>query len=106
MGDITANQYEYRVFHEFGIRNLLDSIEELGALVIKNLGFLEINVVVGILGDPHGEILIRRPDLTDMACQPFEVAIPVDRDEIRAAVAFAGVEEVLQPDLSGRSTGN
>lgn len=109
MGDVTANHYKY-IFSgrsgRFLLRDLLNAIEELGALVVESLTFLEINVVVGILGDPHGEILIGRPDFTDMACEPFEIAIPVDRDEIRAAIAFTGVEEILQPDLAGRSTGD
>lgn len=106
MGDVTAKYDKYNVSRGFAFRNLLNAIEELGALVIESLGFLEIDVVVGILGDPHGEILIGRPDFTDMARETFEIAIPVDRDEIRAALAFTGVEEILQPDLAGRSAGD
>ena len=75
----------------------LDPIEILATLVVEALRIRQVRPCICVLGDPDAHVRIRPPHLPDMARQSLEIAVPMDRNEIRAAFARAGRKEVLQP---------
>ncbi len=79
-------------------KDLLDTVEELRALVVEILRARQTRiVVVGILRDPHRHVRVRAIHLPHMARKPIKVAIPVHGYEIRTAIPRASCEKGLQP---------
>ena len=75
----------------------LDPIKILRAFVEEALRIRQVRPRVRILGDPDAHVRVRSPHLSDMTRQAAKVSVPVDRDEIRAAVPSARGEKLLQP---------
>ena len=56
--------------------DLLGAVQITGALIVKRLRFLEIDIGIRKLGHPYG--FVERADIfTDMAGQPLKIAIPL-----------------------------
>ena len=105
MCDVSAYNSQRKEVTVMTVRDLRGVVKISGTLIEEELRHLQWHVRIGILRDPDGRhILIRSLHPTDVVWQIREIAIPMQRQEIRRTPSIAVRIKCCKPVRSTRCT--